>query len=96
MFFQALYLKLTFGVNADVVRTLESLLSNLSDATIVEDIEWLVDLWYGIRGAVTRFAEWVKGRMDVLKAYMSDPQFSRTSAALQLPQDGKVSRHKED
>ncbi len=57
--FQALYLNLTFGVNADMVRTLESILSNLSDANIGESIELLVDLWYGIRGALTRFAEWV-------------------------------------
>ncbi len=72
------------------MKNLESSLSHQRDITIAGDIEGLVDLWYGMKGAVTQFAEWTRGRMDALDSFMKDPQFSRTSAALQLPQDGKV------
>ncbi len=88
--FQAIFLNLTCGVNADMVRNLESSLCHLRDISIVGEIDWLVDLWYGMKGAVARFAVWMKGRMDALESFMKYPQFSRASAALQLPQDGKV------
>ncbi len=90
MCFQALFLNLTIGVNAEMVKKLESSLSHLTDIGIIGDIDRLVDLWYGMKGAVTQFATWMKGRMDALENFMKDPQFSRSSAALQLPQDGKV------
>ncbi len=61
-----------------------------TDVNIVEEINWRVDLWYGLQGAVKKFAEWTAERMDVLSKSLEDIRFSTALAALQLPIDAKV------
>ncbi len=85
-----LFLDLTSGDNADKLRMLQSSLPSETDRDRLTKIDGLLDLWYGLQGAVRRFAEWTKSRMDALSNFFEDDQFVTAVGALQLPQNEKV------
>ena len=63
---------------------------SLTDVNIMVQIDWRVDLWYGLQRAVRKFAEWTKGRMDVMSKFLEDIEFTTALADLQLPEEAKV------
>ena len=85
-----LFLDLTCGDDADELRMLQSSLPSETDRDRLTKIDGLLDLWYGLQGAVRKFAEWMKSRMDVLSNFLDDDQFVTAVGALQLPQNEKV------
>ncbi len=73
-----------------MLRMLELLLPRETDRETLTNIDGLLDLWYGIQGAVKKFAEWTKSRMDALSSFLADDQFVTAAVGLQLLQDRKV------
>ncbi len=69
---------------------LESSLPCETDRDTLTNIDGLLDLWYGIQGAVKNFAEWTKSRMDALPNFSADDRFVTAAAGLDLPQEEKV------
>ncbi len=77
------------GDNADLLRNMELLLRSQTDRDM-SSLTATIDVWYGLRIAVRKFAEWTKSRMDVLTEQLDDAEFNSMAAALQLPEEAKV------
>ena len=82
--FKVLHERLTCGDNPSVLKKLQSSLEHETDKDIVKKWDFMLDVWYAMRTAVMKFAEWAKTRMEATSSFVKDTEFMRACTKLQL------------